>query len=284
MKTIRFNAGFKLDDPNSFWGNPAYQLEPGDPGYVEPIPAVNTTTRKRKKMKHNVYFPLRQGDQIVWLRTFLANLPKYATQLGLAPATITAIVADCYWLIYVMELWWPATRTWSLACTKGVTDAQTGTETAMQPLPVFTPPALPTGTVMVLPGALTRIFALVQVINNNPNCTDAIALDLGIQGSAQTGPDYTTLAPQLVLSLANSHVFVKWGWAGYSQYLDSCEIWVDRNDGKGWVLLTIDTTPNYVDTTALPTAPAKWSYKATYRVGENQVGRWSAPVSINVGG
>jgi hypothetical protein len=32
MKTIRFDSGFYLDDPNNRWGNPSYQLEPGNPG------------------------------------------------------------------------------------------------------------------------------------------------------------------------------------------------------------------------------------------------------------
>ena len=31
-----------------------------------------------------------------------------------------------------------------------------------------------------------------------------------------------------------------------------------------------------------PEAPIQWSYQATYRVGETQVGLWSAPVSITV--
>jgi len=284
MKIITFDSGFKLDDPNNFWGDPSYQLEAGDPGFVDPFPSVNKTKKKAKNMKHNNYYPSRIGDQLIWLITFLTNLPKYTATLGLNAAAVTAIIADCNWLVYVMELWWPATRTWSLACTKAVADAQTGTETTALVLPVFTAPALPTGTTAVTPGALTRIFEFVQQIRKNPKCTDAIALDLGILGSTQVGPDLTTLQPAIDLSIVSGHVFVKWGWGGYGQYLDSCEIWVDRGDGKGWVLLTIDTTPNYTDTTALPTALAKWSYKATYRVGENQVGLWSAPVSINVGG
>ncbi len=34
MRVIRFDEGFRFDDPNSFWGDPSYQLEPGDPGYI----------------------------------------------------------------------------------------------------------------------------------------------------------------------------------------------------------------------------------------------------------
>ena len=57
---------------------------------------------------------------------------------------------------------------------------------------------------------------------------------------------------------------------------------MDRNDGKGYVPLTIDTTPNYNDTQAFPAAKAIWTYKAIYRVDDKQVGLWSLPVSVTV--
>ncbi len=49
-------------------------------------------------------------------------------------------------------------------------------------------------------------------------------------------------------------------------------------------LLTHDSTPNDIDTAPFPSAPAKWTYKAIYRVGDTQVGQWSAEVSVTVGG
>jgi hypothetical protein len=76
-----------------------------------------------------------------------------------------------------------------------------------------------------------------------------------------------------------THVNVGWGWGGYAAFLDICEIEVDRTDGKGFVLLTFDTTPNYTDTTPFPATPTKWTYRAIYRVGQ-----WSKPVSVTVGG
>ena len=70
-----------------------------------------------------------------------------------------------------------------------------------------------------------------------------IAANLGIVGTAQTAPDAATLQPQISVSLVSGQVFVKWGWGGNRAWLDSCEILVDRGDGKGFVFLTIDTTP-----------------------------------------
>jgi hypothetical protein len=63
-----------------------------------------------------------------------------------------------------------------------------------------------------------------------------------------------------------------------------CEIQVDRGDGKGFIDLAFDTTPGYTDTAPLPAAPAKWTYRAIYRVNDAQVGLWSKPVTVAVGG
>ena len=59
---------------------------------------------------------------------------------------------------------------------------------------------------------------------------------------------------------------------------------VDRADSKGFVPLTIDTTPNYTDTQPFPVAKAIWTYKAIYRADDRHVGQWSVPVSVAVGG
>ncbi|MBE7497620.1 MAG: hypothetical protein HS117_21955 [Verrucomicrobiaceae bacterium] len=51
MRIIRFDEGFRLDDPNSRFGAtddaPAYQLEPGDPGYVNTAPTTGAATTRK---------------------------------------------------------------------------------------------------------------------------------------------------------------------------------------------------------------------------------------------
>jgi hypothetical protein len=74
------------------------------------------------------------------------------------------------------------------------------------------------------------------------------------------------------------------GWGGNGTFLDMLEIQLDRGDGKGFVFVTYDTTPNYADTALLPSTPTKWKYRAIYRVGHVQVGVWSTTVEITVGG
>jgi hypothetical protein len=233
-------------------------------------------------MRRNNYYPLRQADQIVWLTNFSIKLPPLTTTLGLTTGQSVGATLDCNWLIYILQAWLPAERAWALACTDAVTEAQTGNGSAPMVLPVFTPPALPTGVVPVNPGALNRIFALVQLIKDSGLCSEPNAMNLGIVGTAMTGPDLTTVQPAISVYIMGNVVIVKWGWGGNSAFLDSCEIQVDRGDGKGFVLLTIDTTPGYTDTQPFPAAPVKWTYKAAYRVNDQMVGLWSQPASVTV--
>ena len=153
-----------FDNPNLRWGNPSYLLEPGDPGYVAPLPPNPETPTKRKKVKRNSYYPIRQADQIIWLVNFMNKLSGKATALGLTTGQVAAAVADCGWLVYVLQTWLSGVRTWALACTNASVEAQTGAGSSAQVLPAFTAPALPTGVAAVNPGALNRIFALVQTI------------------------------------------------------------------------------------------------------------------------
>jgi len=284
MRTAYFDADFHWDDPNLRWGEPSYLLEPGDPGYVPPLPSAPEPPTKKKKMKRNNYYPSRQGDQLIWLVNFCNKLAGHATALGLTTGQVTAAVADCGWLIYVLQTWLGTARAWAESATDAATEAQSGTGNAAQVLPVFTAPALPTGVTAVNPGGLDRLFALIQQIKDSGKATETISTDLGIIGSTDAGPDLDTVQPKIEATLTGNHSQIKWGWAGNGAFLDMCEIQVDRGDGQGYRLLTYDTTPNYTDTQPFPATPAKWTYKAIYRVGDAQVGLWSLPVSVNVGG
>ena len=233
-------------------------------------------------MKHNNYYPPGHGAQIVWLTNFINKLAGHATEMGLTPAQVAAVTADCLWLLYLLQSWQPAVRKWTLSCTNAVAEAQTGAGAVPQVLPVFIPPTLPATVTAVIPGALLRLFAFIQLIKDSGKATGTISSDLGIVGTAQPAPDYTTVQAVISAFIFGNHVMIKWGWGGYSAWLDSCEIQVDRNNGKGYVLLTIDTTPGYTDTQAFPATSVKWTYRAIYHLGEGQVGIWSQPASVTV--
>lgn len=216
------------------------------------------------------------------LKTFNSTIGNYSATLGLSAATIAVPAADGAYLDYelqCMRLVQNAAQqwtTWKNIIRQGGTLPPTGA-------PVL--PALPAPAVAaVAPGVEIRFRALVQLIKANPNYNKAMGDALGIEGAQQTGPDLTTVQPAIDAAISGNHVNVKWGWGGNVAYLDLCEIQVDRGDGKGFGLLTYDTTPGYNDTQPFPATPTKWTYKAIYRVDDAQVGLWSNPVTITVGG
>jgi hypothetical protein len=274
----------RYGSPNLRWGNPAYVLEPGDPGYVGPIPSVNEPKTKHKRMKRNRYYPTRQADQIVWLANFINKLAGYATALSLTTGQVTAAVADAGWLKYILELWLSEARAWEKACTQALKRAESGSGATALTLPTFTAPALPSGVTAQLPASLNRLFALIASIKKDGHLTPEIAADLRIVGEQDAGPDLATLQPVLTAKVSGGAVLIVWTFQGFREWLSSCEFLVDRSDGKGFVHLVTDTTPNYTDTTPFPTAKAIWTYKATFCVDDHHVGQWSQPVSVAVGG
>lgn len=234
-------------------------------------------------MKRQRWFPTKFAEQINWLLNFKNNLPTNATALGLSPAQVTAAQADCNWLIYVLQAWLGAVRTFGLTCTQTTQLAQSGTPDGPMTLPGFVTPALPTGVTPQSAGALDRLFALVQTIKRGDKSNAEIETSLRILGSSADSPDLTSIQPKFTVEISGNNVQINWSWGRFSNDLDAIEIQVDRGDGKGFILLTIDTTPGYTDSQTFPPAKTVWSYRAIYRVDDGPVGVWSEPVNIAVG-
>ena len=276
---------YTYDDHNVHWG---FVLELGDAGFVPyPSPQPKPKT-KTKPMKRQTYYPSATGQQIQWLGNFVSKLAGHAAALGVDTTTCAARIADARWIIYLLGSWYPAVKAWTKSCTEALALAQSPDGPNVMALPVFTPPPLPAATpgglpavVPVAEGALDRIFKLVQVVKEADDYDASIGQDLGIIGAAATGPDLTTLQPVLKVSVTASGVRILWGWEGFGDWLDLCELQVDR--GQGWETLLHDTDPNYTDSTPHPATLTKWKYRAIYRAGESRVGQWSAEVSVAVG-
>jgi len=216
------------------------------------------------------------GQQLNLMAT---GLPGYATVLGIAADTLAAVLADDKYFDYCLKcqaILQKAAREstyWRDLIRSGGPLPPTGSPLA---------PVLPEAPPAVNPGIENRYRALAKTIKGNKNYNAAIGTALGIEGSQQIGPDLTTIQPAMDVTISGNAVLVDWGWQGYSAWLDLCELQVDRGDGRGYIPLAFDTTPGYTDTQPFPATPVKWTYRAIYRVGDAQVGVWSAPVSITV--
>jgi hypothetical protein len=283
VKTVRFDEGFRFDDPNTYWGDPSYQLEPGDAGYV-PDPSISPL-QQRKSKKHTMPKSdyISQNDEAfsAQLNLFKMKIGDYDTTLGVSAPQVTAQAADADYFAYVLacqQIEQSNSQQWT-AWKKLSRNGGTAPPAGMPMAPVF-----PTSVAVVPLGIEVRFRALVQLIKPHGNYNEAIGEALGIEGAEQTGPDLMTIQPEIEATIGGNRVEIDWGWGGQGEFLDLCEIQVERGAGTGFVLLTYDTTPGYTDTAPFPATPTKWTYRAIYRVGDQQVGQWSKPVSVTVGG
>jgi hypothetical protein len=277
---------FLWGDPNLRWGSPSYFLEPGDPGFV-PYPGFPTDPAtqkpKRNRMPKSDFIRADDNGKASQFVLFRDNIGQYLATLSI-PATDPDIVqqaADATRFRAMVDFcgnMQNAAQAWTAAKNyerDGGASAPTGQ--TVPELPAGFPPAVPAGIV-------ARFRALVKRIKALKNCTPAIRQALDIEGAEQAGPDMATLQAILTLTLMGNAILVGWGWQGFTAFLDMIELQVDRGDGKGWVMLAFDTTPNYTDTFPHPATLAKWKYRAIYRVGDAQVGVWSDVKEITVGG
>jgi len=230
-------------------------------------------------MAKQYFLPNSEDGKAAAFEQFRDNIAPYVATFGLAAADIAQQASDAAYFrdalnfAGTMNAAGPQWTAWKGIVLTGII----GSEPAIPAKRAGFAPTVP-------PGILTRFLALVNAIKTHKSYTVPIGKILGIEGAQQTAPDLSTIQPVIDAAISGDHVAVGWGWGGNSAYLDMCEIQVDRGDGKGFIVLTYDSTPGYNDTAPFPATPTKWTYKAIYRVGDAQVGLWSNPVSITVGG
>lgn len=215
------------------------------------------------------------------LQLFKTTIGGYAALFGLTAEQLAAQAADADYFSYQVATH-EITADTAQELTAWRDISRFGGAATAAGAPVL--PVWPAPVPAVVPGIETRFRALVQWLKANPNYNVGIGQALGVEGAQHTAPDLTTIQPNLTLALDGGRVEVGWGWGGQSQFLDMIELSVDRNDGRGPVLLAHDTTPGYVDTAPFPAAPVVWTYTAIYIVNDARVGQHSKPASITVGG
>ena len=199
---------------------------------------------KRNTMKRQNYYPSRIADQLVWLMNYFTKLPIHGPTCGVAAGDITASVADAKWCNYVLGLWLAAVRAFSPSTTDAVDLSLTGTGSTVVVLPGFTAPALPAGVVAQLPGALTRIFALIAQMKLNAGYTEVIGSDLGIVGS-EDNPG-THPFPKVIVEVMQgpTRKIVRSKFTKYTHE----GVYIESRRGNGdWEFLAIDTLTPYDD-------------------------------------
>ena len=283
MIVARFDSGLRYGDKNLRWGTPSVLLQEGDEGYVaDPTSASFPPTqpsKRHKTMAKTDPIEKKDADFADQLLTFKNNIGDYKVLLGLTTVQVDAQAADADYFNQVF-------------CCQDLADNHAKQRTAWKNITRFggdvpatgapVAPTYPSAAVAVAPGVEKRFRDLCNLIKAHPAYNDGIGAALGIEGAVISAPDLTAVKPSFTLEISGDHVLIRWKWNGLSQWVDALEILVDR--GSGFTHLVTDTTPNYIDGTALPATPQKWTYKAIFKVGDGRVGQWSDEVSITIGG
>lgn len=228
-------------------------------------------------MKDN-YMPRTDTLKVSWLKNLDTKAPVYNTLLDITPAEITSLGNDTTMFEYIVNVMLDAYSTKNKDITKFKNIMRDGPiGTPAPPTPVA--PVLPVAPTAVEPGIFQRVAKFVKRLKSHPNYTVNIGEDLGIEGPEHV-VDPQTMKPVLKGGLDANRPLIKWNKGD----ADSIDIYVDRTLNDNYAYLANDSEPDYIDTYPLPggAVTATYRYKAIYRIGDEQVGQFSEPLTITV--
>ncbi len=229
-------------------------------------------------MSKVTFIPSSDNDKAVWLNNFSTKLGTYAANVGVTAAEVTATQKDASLFQYIINLLEVYRQTLkNLTGYKSLVRHAVGQQHLTGTIPAL--PALATAPPTVPEGVFDRISMLAARIKNSVNYTTAIGSDLGIITPTSTF-DASTMQPLLKIKLDAGRPHIKW-IKGDS---DAMDLYVDRDDGAGFVLLGRLMRNEYVDIASLPANKPidEWNYKGIYVIADQPVGMYSAVSSITV--
>jgi len=225
------------------------------------------------------FYPVRIGDQIVWLRNFRNKIGGYQTTLGYAAGDITAVVADCDRLAWLLDTFQQAVQSFAQAATAHLRLVQNGPGAAPVDPPAFSLPATPAPPANVVPGALKRLMLFIANLKTRPGYTPPIGEDLGIIG-AETSDDPDAF-PNAKATAKSGQVVINFPKDGH------LGVWIESQVGNEteWTHIAIDTSDPYNDTRPLKVAgvPEKRRYRLCFWDGD-PTRVWSPVVEVVYGG
>ena len=233
---------------------------------------------KNKIMNTSIsYVPNGDADRVIWLGNFKSKLPIYAPTLGISAAEVTSVTNDYNMYKYIMDVLEVYKQTTNNLVAYKDLLKHAYKQQHLGAIPVL--PALAVAPTQVTEGVFDRISGLAKRMKGHPAYTDNAGKDMGI-----IAPEHVinvdALQPVLTVTLdaGRPHIKCVKGTA------DAIDLYVDRKDGNGFVLIGRLLKLNYIDVALLPPTISmqEWDYKAIYVIGNNPVGLMSAVVAILV--
>lgn len=223
------------------------------------------------------FIPSSDSEKVVWLNNFTTKMGLYATPLGVTTAELTSLQKDnafFQYIISVMEVY--RQNVLNMAGYKNMLKKAVGQQ-HIGAMPVL--PTLPAAPPAVPEGVFDRVSKLVIRIKASLNYTDNIGSDLGVISPVET-IDVATMQPDIKINLEVGKPHLKWK----KGYADALDLYVDRNDGVGFVLIGRLTRNEYLDVVSLPSSKVfdEWQYKGIYVIADTPVGLFSKITSVDV--
>ena len=284
MKPITFNGGFRFNDPNLRWGNPSFQLEPGDPGYVDPNPPPTPNpqpTRKHKAMPKQPFLPTNEPDQVVWLGRFTDTLKDaakgYATKYDVSAASVTKLDTGRQHVDWA----WANLEAYRTASKQGTANKDqlftgSGALATAPTAPVL--PAPPAGAAFA--GVMSFATTLANGIKNHPNYSEADGLDLGLEGATVLHTNVPTPPTLTLLKAMAGSVSINWNKNRHQ----GAKFQGRPAGSTDWADVGLDLTPPFDDARPLahPGVPEVREYRACHVDKEIPTNLWSDVLVVTV--
>lgn len=230
-------------------------------------------------MSEHYFFPQKEEEQAKWLAHFARVLPTVAVKYGFSVMELSEVNRMAH-LFGVLVRSRKKVYEYERALSQYRNVLLRGLQPGQQRPPV---PELPQLEVLAaLPSwhinQQLRQFALKITSHCAYSVIDG--LRLGITTLEETSVAWqATFQPRLqVKKDRRGRPLICWG----QEDIMGVELQVDR--GLGWTFLACDTPEPYTDSYELPPVEEKalWSYRAIYKLGQQEIGRWSNEVCIRV--
>lgn len=225
----------------------------------------------------NNFLPATDADRVAWLNHFSDRLVEYGPQFDIDADRIQDMVDSALAYSITIARQNAARQYWIAMSNSKKLLAHTSQQT---PMSMPAPMNLGDDPPLVNNGIFDRVAAIVTSIRQHPAYTAAIGQDMGIVPPAVVPVNPATLQPNLSVKLEAGYPHLRWTKGD----TDGVNIYVDRHDGNGFVLLKHTTKGEYIDPTPLPanTYSVTWEYKIRYLFGDDEVGQFSTVISVNV--
>ncbi len=230
-------------------------------------------------MSKTYYIPRKDDKRLLWLECFNLKIIQHAEMLGITPEALLIVLNDTNAFIYMVSF--KSSMKKAAKATNNFMKSMSNGPVSIikQHYPTFVGPVVIPEEICY--GIFPRTAILVRQIKANPDCSEAIAADLGIVGT-DIDPAFAKAQPTLTLLFKANHVNGRYKKGQtHGILLESM-----RGDETAFSFLLSATKSTFIDKRPNLTAGKAETrhYRAWYVLNDEVIGQVSAEFKITVDG